>query len=306
MALNLFSANNIELVAELQKKYREILDVMTVEIMPQNEQVALNVLIDGLISSNDRLLIITSEILNLRCKFRFLIEHFETRYCQQPYDQLDLTKLESIIKEFKPRVIIFDLLSFIHDPDWSELKHLARINGSSLVIKANEAINSGLIEEADFVTAQWGNGVIISKNSNKDFLEESRRNFFSPFFMINKQIIDFNQANLNAEVLCSALTFKLKNNRGSIVEFSYEEIPDRIENFKDILHQIGIEIEEANFKYKNLKTIIISTFGLTARGINQESFGQLGIIISKAYNCQRDIKKLEQLHDQVLNIERKI
>ncbi|BDR58267.1 hypothetical protein [Xylocopilactobacillus apicola] len=291
---------------KLEQDYQRMLGVPTVKLIPQSEQAALNILVDSLLTPNDRLVIISSENKNLNCKFRFLLDHYQTEYCQKTFEHLELESLQSQIEKFGPQVIIFDRASFQFKPDWQGLRHLARINGSQLVVMMNSSIDCELAEVvnlADFVTAKWGAGMIISQFDYQALIEESRDKFFSKEVIFSSNIVNSKIANLNAQALRRGIGSQASCN-GALVCLPYSEMPDRIENFQKILHQVGLEVKEANLKSEKQKVLFFSTYDLTASGYSQEACQQIGAIISKAFFVQKNLIKLEELRQQVLNIQR--
>ncbi|BDR56178.1 hypothetical protein [Xylocopilactobacillus apis] len=307
MGIDLYSKGNKNLSEDLSQKYQKLLGVETVEIVPQSEIMAFNILIDSLMKQNERLLIITSEFKNLACKFRWVLDHYQVEYIHQEFNDLDLKKVESIIESYCPQVIVYDFLSFSSSPDWEQLRHLSRINGSELVVCLGEAITSDLAQEtslsehADFMTAQWGDGLIISKNSDSSLIDEAILNFFQFKPMLASEEVDVLKSNENMDSLCLELnkTFSCEP-IGSFSHLIFKEKEDRIEDFQKILRQIGIEVKEENIDIDGKKSFGLSTYQVTHQGYTSKDVKNFGKLICNAFNEQKNIIRLEELNQQVL------
>lgn len=276
-----------------------------------NEQIALNVLFNALMRSNDRFLIISGATITLNSKFRWILNHYSGKYLTVDFLDPDFAEIKSVVKNYCPQFIVYDFLNIAPKPNWNYWHHLTRINGSKLIISLGEGINSNFIQEcslishADFLTAFWGMGLIVTSPQNRNVIKDSKRDFLGKDNLVKPNWVTPKTAVANFKYLLEEIDSSfIYGKKGSYALFGFQETAQRVENFQQILKQIGIELLQVPLKNKKLSFLELSSFKLTQQEYSINSFTKLGKIIMMAFYYQKDIIKLEDLHQEVLNIYR--
>lgn len=294
-----------------QNHWPQLLDDQEVMAIWPNEQAALNTLFNALMSPGDRFLVISGATLTINSKFRWILNQYTGKYVTVNFLTPNFAAIEATVKAFCPRVIVYDLLSIAAWPQWPYLRHLARLSGSTLVLSLGEAIWEDLAQkgqgqfEVDFMTANWGQGLIVAPANTLPLIKASRQELLGKKVLVQNHWVDPQIAVANLSQLLQALDPHLIYGvKGSYALLGFKEAVPRVEDFQQVLAQIGLCLPKVAINDSELTFLELSSFLLTQQKYPSSVFNQLGKIIMAAFYHQKNIIKLEELHQQVLNIYR--